>query len=78
MRARLRGEVVVEESEIAGEHNQHARVPTEHVRECSRRRNLNIPNKNEEYESQAIQPICSGQDAICVRPGKTCFLPSST
>ena len=65
MRARLWGEVVVEESEITCEHNEHARIPTAHVNDGSRRRNLDIPNKNEKYEAQAIpKPMCSSQNAI--------------
>jgi hypothetical protein len=56
---------VVEESEITCEHNDHARIPTAHVGDCSRRRNLGIPNKNEKYEAKAIpKPICSSQNAI--------------
>jgi hypothetical protein len=54
VRARLWSEVAVEESEITCEHNDHARIPTAHVGDCYRRRNLDIPNKNEKYETQAI------------------------
>ena len=54
MRARLWSKVVVEESEITCEHNDHARIPTALVGNRSRRRNLDIPNKNEKYEAQAI------------------------
>ena len=71
---------MVEESEITCEHNNHARIPTAHVGDRSRRRNLNIPNKNEKYETKAVpKPMC------CVpvktrssRRGMTCFLPTST
>ena len=57
--------MMVEESEITCEHNDHARIPTAHVGDRSRRRNLDIPNKNEKYEAHAIpKPMCSGQDAI--------------
>ncbi len=56
--------MVVEESEITYEHNEHARIPTAHVGDCSRRHNLDIPNKNEKYEAQAIpKPMCSSQNA---------------
>jgi hypothetical protein len=54
---------VVEESEITCEHNEHARIPTAHVGDCSRRRDLDIPNENEKDEAQAIpKPMCSSQN----------------
>ena len=55
MRARLRSEVVVEESEITREHNDQARIPTVHMGNRYRRRGLDIPNKNEKYDAQAIR-----------------------
>ena len=76
VRAHLWGEVVVEESEITCEHNDRARIPTAHVDGCSRRRNLDIPNKNEKYEAEAIpEPMCSSQTQS-FRPGTTCLLPT--
>jgi hypothetical protein len=63
VRARLGSEVVVEESEITCEHNEYARIPTAHVGDCSRRSNLDIPNKNEKDETQAIpKPMYSSQN----------------
>jgi hypothetical protein len=71
---------VVEESEITCEHNDHARIPTAHVGDRSRRRNLDIPNKNEKYEAKAIpKPMCCVPvKTRSARPGMTCFLPTST
>ena len=65
MRARLSSKVVEEESEITCEQDDHACIPTEHVGDCSRGRNLDIPNKNEKNEAQAIpKSTCSSQNAI--------------
>jgi hypothetical protein len=47
VRARLWSEVLVEESEITCEQNEHACIPTAHMGDCSGRRDLNIPNENE-------------------------------
>jgi hypothetical protein len=56
---------VVEKPKITRKHNDHARIPTVHVGDCPRRRYLHIPNKNEEYEAQAIPKVmCSSQNAI--------------
>jgi len=67
---------VEEESEITCEQNDHARIPTAHVGDYSRRRNLDIPNKNEKYETQAIpKPV---KTLSVHRPSKTCFLPTPT
>jgi hypothetical protein len=67
VRARLWSEVVVEESEITCDHNDHARIPT--VQRMwgivPGQRNLDIPHKNEKYETQAIpKPMFSSQNAI--------------
>ena len=75
MRARIWSEAVVEKSEITCEHNDHAHIPTAHVGNCYRRRNLDIPNKNEKYEAQAITKTVKTR---FVRRGMTCFLPTST
>jgi hypothetical protein len=65
VRARLWSEVVIEESEITCEHNEHASIPTAHVSDCSRRHNLDIPNKSEKYEGQAIpKTMRSSQNTI--------------
>jgi hypothetical protein len=56
---------MVEESEITCEHNEYARIPTAHVGDCPRGRNLDIPNKNEKDETQAIpKPVCFIKIAI--------------
>lgn len=51
---------MVKEPEITCEHNDDARIPIALVGDRSRKRNLDIPHKNEKYEAQAIpKPMCS-------------------
>jgi hypothetical protein len=70
---------VVEESEITSEHDEHARVPTEGVSECyGQRCDIDIPNKNEKDEAQAIQNRCAPVRERPFRSDVTSFLPTST
>jgi hypothetical protein len=52
-------EVVVEKPHITDDHHDYARIPTESVITCCRRqcRTTDIPNKNEQYQTQPIQCV---------------------